>query len=115
MDKVAVAGKADGRSDVDSRRPTRFVGATAVTAVDHIEAVHSGLDLRVGGGGNSHASDGGRQRQDRNREAERNVCFHEILHFGVWSKSPFSQNKMGCATVANRRFTLIEIEAAHGP
>src|SRR5208283_5305764 len=80
VDKVAVAGKADGRPDVDSRCPTRFVRATAVTAVDHIEAVYPGPDLRVGDGGNSHAGGGGRQRQDRNREGERNVSFHEILH-----------------------------------
>ena len=69
VDKVAVARKADGRPDVDSRCPTRFVGPTAVTAVDHIEAVYSGLNLRVGSGGNSHARDGDRQRQDREREA----------------------------------------------
>jgi len=66
VDKVAVAGKGDERSDIDTRCPTRFVGPTAVTAVDHIEAVHSGLDLRLGRGGNSHTRDGGRQRQDRN-------------------------------------------------
>jgi len=73
VDEVAAAGKADGLPDIDSRCPTRFVGATAVTAVDHIEAVYSGLDLRVGGGGNSHDRDGGRQHQDRNREGEGNV------------------------------------------
>lgn len=66
VDEVAVAGKVDGGSDVGSWCPTRFVGATAVAAVDHLEAVYSGLDLRIGGGGNSHASDGGRQRQARN-------------------------------------------------
>src|ERR1700678_418649 len=80
VDEVAVSGKADGRSDIDSRCPTRFVGATAIAAVDHIETVYSGLDLRIGGGGNSHTRDSDRQRQDRNREGERNVCFHEILH-----------------------------------
>jgi transcriptional regulator with GAF, ATPase, and Fis domain len=65
-DEVAVAGKVDGDPDVGPWCPTRFVGATAVAAVDHIEAVYSRLDLRIGGGGNSHARDGGRQRKAEN-------------------------------------------------
>ena len=63
VDEVAVSGKADGRSNIGSRCPTRFVGPTAVTAVDHIEAVYSWLDLRIGRGGNSQERDSGRQRQ----------------------------------------------------
>ena len=43
-----MSGKVDGGSDAGSWCPTRFVGATAVAAVDHIEAVYSGLDLRIG-------------------------------------------------------------------
>src|SRR6202041_1894566 len=78
VDEVAVAGKADGGSDVGSWCPTRFVGATAVAAVDHIEAVYSGLDLRIGGGGNSDARDGGRQRPGAKQEGPLSVCFHEI-------------------------------------
>src|SRR5271169_4347611 len=79
VDEIAVTGKVDGGSDVGSWCPTRFVGATAVAAVDHVEAVYSGLDLRIGGGGNSHAWDGGRQRQDGNQEGALSVCFHEML------------------------------------
>ena len=66
VDEAEVSGKADGGSDIGSWRPTRLVGATAIDAVDHIETVYAGLDLRIGGGGNSHARDGDRQRQDRN-------------------------------------------------
>ena len=80
VDEVAVAGKVDRRSDVGSWCPTRFVGATAAAAVNHIEAVYSGLNFRIGGGGNSHDWDGGRQRQDGNQEHALNVSFHEILH-----------------------------------
>jgi hypothetical protein len=62
MDEVAAAGKAEGDSDVGSWCPPRFVGATAVAAVDYIEAVHPGLDWRIGAGGNSDTGDDDRQR-----------------------------------------------------
>src|SRR5580692_6386276 len=78
VDEVAVAGKVDGGPNVGSWCPTRFVGATAVAAVDHIEAIYSGLGLRIGGGGNSHTKDGRRQRQGGEHQGQLNDCFHEI-------------------------------------
>ena len=46
----------------------RQVRATAVVAVDQIESVYSGLHLRIEDAGNSHAKDGGCQRQDGNQK-----------------------------------------------
>ena len=48
VDEVAMSGKAHGDPDIGSWCPTRFVRATAIAAVDHVEPVHSGLDLRSG-------------------------------------------------------------------
>jgi hypothetical protein len=84
-DEIAVPGKADGHSDVGSWCPTRLVGATAVAAVDHIEAVDCASEFGIGSGRNSHARDGSYQRQDGYQNCAAGVCLHETLH----SKYPF--------------------------
>src|SRR5580692_2703290 len=70
VDKIAVPGKANGHPDVCSRCPMRLVGATAVAAVDHVEAIDSGFHLWIGRARNSHARNGGCQRQDGAEEGE---------------------------------------------
>src|SRR5271166_4773733 len=72
MDHVAVAGKVDRGPDVDSWCPTRFVRATAVAAVNHVESVYSG----IGRGGNSHARRGGHQRHGGSQEDAFTIHFH---------------------------------------
>src|SRR5579871_3298853 len=62
MNQVAVAGKVDGGSGVHSGCPTRFVRAAAVATVDHIEAVHSGLNFGIGGGRNARKQRGDDER-----------------------------------------------------
>lgn len=76
VDEVAVPGKSDRFPDVGSGCPTRFVGSTAVAAVNHIEAVDSRLDLRIGGGGNTYTRDGNCQRQNGSTKGVLNDCFH---------------------------------------
>jgi hypothetical protein len=68
VDEVAVARKADRDSNVGPWCPTRFVGAVAVTAVNHVETIYPGLDFRTGAAEASHARDGGPQRQDGNQQ-----------------------------------------------
>jgi hypothetical protein len=47
VDEVAVAGKPNGHVPTLTPVSNAIRRATAVAAVDHIEAVYSGLDLRV--------------------------------------------------------------------
>ena len=68
-----MAGKAN-LSNVGSGRPTRFVRATAIAAVNHIEAVYSRLDLRIRRGRTIHAIDANCRRQDE-KECAANDCF----------------------------------------
>src|ERR1700734_1710401 len=80
VNQVAVPGKTDGDSDIDSWRPTRFVRTTTIAAVDHIEAVYTGFDLWVGHGGNSNRKNSGCQRQDGEHEGEFDFFVHELLY-----------------------------------
>jgi hypothetical protein len=75
MDEIAVARKVDGFPDVGSGCPTRFVGATTVATVNHIEAVYSGLDWRIGGGGNAHARDGNCQPKTTVKKLHLTIAF----------------------------------------
>src|SRR5580658_949720 len=88
VNEIAMAGKADGGSDVGSWCPTRFIGATPVAAVNHVESVYARLTFRIGGGRNSRAGGEGRQRQDGNQEGVLNFWFHEILHSKTAPLSP---------------------------
>jgi hypothetical protein len=75
-------------------------GRLPSAAVDQTEAVYSGLDLRIEDAGNSHATDGGRQRQDGNQE-RRQSSRREMLSSRLTTISPKTTLKRSCRRVTS--------------